>query len=139
MEYAMKIIKTAFIFMLGVYAITAMAAQDIYSFNTPFQQAQFEKLTMNLRCLVCQNQSLADSNAPLAQDLRGVIATQVKQEKSDQQIIDFLTQRYGEFILYKPPFNTSTYLLWLAPLIFVLGGGVLLLIVIRRSSRGETR
>ena len=85
-----------------------------------------QALTQQLRCLVCQNETLADSRADLAEDLRKEIREQMKAGKSDQEIIAFLTQRYGDFVLYKPPVKATTYLLWFGPFVLLLGGTLLL-------------
>jgi cytochrome c-type biogenesis protein CcmH len=99
-----------------------------YTFAIPAQQQRFYALTQELRCLVCQNQSLADSNATLAQDLRLEVAKQIQNGASDKQIKDYLVQRYGEFVLYRPRWQTSTYILWVAPwLLLVIGISGLLL------------
>lgn len=82
-------------------------------------------LTAELRCLVCQNESLADSNAPLALDLKREIAQRVAAGDSDAQIIDFLVERYGDFVTYRPPLRAGTLLLWLGPPALLLGGGLL--------------
>ena len=79
-------------------------------------------LAHELRCLVCQNQSLAESNAPLAQDLRNQIREQVAAGKSDQDVLDFMVQRYGDFVLYRPPFKASTIFLWAGPFLFLVLG-----------------
>jgi len=79
-------------------------------------------LAGELRCLVCQNQSLADSHAPLALDLREQIHQQLAQGRSEQQVVDFMVQRYGDFVLYEPPLNASTALLWFGPLLLLAGG-----------------
>jgi len=93
-----------------------------FSFSTEAQEQRFRELAAELRCLVCQNQSLADSNADLAQDLRTELYRQIVNGNSDDQIISFMTGRYGEFVLYKPRFSTKTILLWLAPfLLFIVG------------------
>ena len=83
-------------------------------------------LTAELRCLVCQNESLADSNAPLALDLKREIAQRVAAGDSDAQIIEFLVERYGDFVTYRPPLRAGTLLLWLGPPALLLGGGLLL-------------
>jgi cytochrome c-type biogenesis protein CcmH len=83
-------------------------------------------LAHELRCLVCQNQSLAESNAPLAQDLRNEIREQMAAGKSDQDVIDFMVQRYGDFVLYRPPFKASTFFLWAGPFLFLVLGFFLL-------------
>jgi len=96
------------------------AAENIYQFKNLEEQTRFEKLTTNLRCLVCQNQNIAESNAPLAADLKNQIYKKIKQQQSDQQIIKFLVDRYGDFILYQPPLKLTTLLLWFGPLLFML-------------------
>ena len=95
-------------------------------------------LEEKLRCLVCQNQTLADSNAELAGDLRREVADQVKAGKSDEQIIEYLVQRYGDFVLYDPPFRLRTLLLWLGPFaLFALAAGVLVVVLRRRRAAPE--
>ncbi len=111
----------------------AFAAEDLYTFSSPDQQQNFEALTTELRCLVCQNQNLAESNAPLAADLRGIIYRQVQQGHSQQEIRDYLVARYGNFILYRPPFNAATLGLWLGPLAVLLMGLASLQFCIRRK------
>lgn len=83
---------------------------------------RFERLLKEFRCLVCQNQDLSDSNAPLALDLRKQIYSMVKANKDDEAIAHYLTRRYGTFILFKPPFEAKTYGLWFGPLLFLLFG-----------------
>ncbi|MGW8391878.1 cytochrome c-type biogenesis protein [Pseudoduganella sp. HUAS MS19] len=89
-------------------------------------EARTMALAEELRCLVCQNQSLADSHAPLALDLRQQIRQQLAQGRSEQQVVEFMVQRYGDFVLYEPPLNASTALLWFGPLL-LLAFGVLAL------------
>src|SRR6266446_1162546 len=94
---------------------------------------RMQALTQQLRCLVCQNETLADSRADLAEDLRKEIREQMKAGKSDQEIIAFLTQRYGDFVLYKPPVKSTTYLLWFGPFVLLFAGtGVLYLYLKKR-------
>ena len=97
-------------------------AEDLYPFASPRQQAQFDHLLRELRCLVCQNQDLSDSNAPLALDLRQQVYEMVNQGQSDGEIRNYLTDRYGDFILFKPPVKALTALLWFGPLAFLLLG-----------------
>lgn len=105
-------------------------AQDIYNFANNEQQKTFNYLTENLRCLVCQNQNLADSNASLAKDLRRQIYQQILQGQSTAEIQHYLVSRYGDFILFKPPLNITTLVLWFAPFALLLFGlGILLLII----------
>lgn len=89
-------------------------------------------LTKELRCLVCQNETLADSQAPLAEDLRREIREQIKAGKTDQEILAYATQRYGDFVLYNPPVRTATYLLWFGPFVLLLGGTVFLYRYVKR-------
>lgn len=96
------------------------ATVDLYVFDNPKQERQFQKLNQNFRCLVCQNETLADSNAPLAKDLRFEIYRMIKQNKSDQEIIDYLVDRYGDFVLFKPRFAVPTLVLWLGPFIMLM-------------------
>ena len=90
--------------------------------NDPELEKRVMALSEQLRCLVCQNETLAGSQADLAEDLRGLIREQMKAGKSDKEIIAFLTARYGKFILYKPPVDPTTYLLWFGPFILLIGG-----------------
>lgn len=112
-----------------------LAAEDVYRFNTPAEQERFATLTSELRCLVCQNQTLAESNASLAADLRQQVYAHIRQGQSDREIVNYLVARYGDFILYKPPFNPMTYGLWLAPILFLLMGIFYLLFYIRKRRK----
>ena len=110
----------------------SVEASRIYPFKTTQQEAQFNHLLSELRCLVCQNQDVADSNAGLAKDFRAEVYNRVKAGESDAEIIDYLTDRYGDFILFKPRMKWMTAILWLGPFLF-LGWGVI--IFLRKSSR----
>ena len=101
----------------------------------PVIEAQVHRLSEELRCLVCQNQTLADSSAPLAEDLRNEIREMAAKGLSDQEIIDYLVARYGDFVRYRPPLKTTTALLWLGPFALLLGGGVGLIIILRQRQR----
>ncbi len=108
--------------LLSSFATTIFAEIAGFPFESDAQEQRFRDLASELRCLVCQNQSLADSNADLAQDLRSELYHQVLGGNSDDQIISFMTERYGDFILYKPRFATKTLLLWVSPiLLFIIG------------------
>ena len=113
-----------------VLMLISLAAPAVAKEAKPVEDPQIEQrmqaLTQQLRCLVCQNETLADSHADLAEDLRKEIREQMKAGKSDREIIAFLTQRYGDFVLYKPPVKATTYLLWFGPFVFLLGGTLLL-------------
>ena len=97
-------------------------ANTLYPLPTSKQRVQFEHLLKELRCLVCQNQDLADSNAGLAKDLRDQVYIMVADGRSDSEIITYLTARYGDFILFKPPVKSLTVLLWYGPILFLLLG-----------------
>jgi cytochrome c-type biogenesis protein CcmH len=106
---------------LLLFFVTASPAEIAgFPFETETQEQRFRDLSAELRCLVCQNQSLADSNAGLAQDLRSELYQQVLDGNSNDQIISFMTERYGDFILYKPRFATQTLLLWLSPILLFI-------------------
>jgi cytochrome c-type biogenesis protein CcmH len=112
--------------LLACFSISIVAKEAQSSAADPALEERVMNLSRDLRCLVCQNETLADSRADLAEDLRNQIREQMKAGKSDKEIIAFLTDRYGKFILYKPPVDPTTYLLWFGPFILLLGGLVLL-------------
>jgi len=99
-------------------------------------EARMKALAEELRCLVCQNQTIADSNAPLAQDLRGQIREQISQGRNDDQIRTYMVERYGDFVLYRPPFKATTALLWLGPFLLI-GLGLAIFVAIVRRRRAE--
>lgn len=100
------------------------AAQvEIYDFKDPVLEQRYQTLTEQLRCLVCQNQNIADSHAELAQDLRRKVYELLTKGDNDEQIVTYMTDRYGDFVLYRPPFKFKTLLLWLAPALAILLGG----------------
>jgi cytochrome c-type biogenesis protein CcmH len=103
--------------------------------DDPLVEARLKKLAVELRCLVCQNQTLADSNAPLAEDLRREVREMIVKNMSDQEIIEFLVSRYGDFVLYRPPMKTTTMLLWVGPFVLLAGGGIALVVALKRRGR----
>ena len=118
--------------------ITLTQAADIpFEFERADQEQKFKDLVIELRCLVCQNQSLADSHAPLAQDLRNEIYKMVKEETPKPQIIDFLVARYGDFVLYKPPFKNTTLLLWFGPFLLLLIAMIIAFLLVRNRGNLE--
>jgi cytochrome c-type biogenesis protein CcmH len=104
----------------------ALVAKEAQPNEDPKLEQRMRALTEQLRCLVCQNETLADSRADLAEDLRKQIREQMRAGKSDQEILAFLTQRYGDFVLYKPPVKATTYLLWFGPFILLVAGTLVL-------------
>ncbi|QFY90243.1 cytochrome c-type biogenesis protein CcmH [Magnetovirga frankeli] len=118
--------------------LAAQAAIETYDFQTPAQEALYKDLIAELRCLVCQNQNIADSNAELAQDLRRKTHELIMAGKSREEITTYMVQRYGDFVLYQPPLKPQTALLWVGPFL-ILGLGLFVLIrVIRQRSREAT-
>ena len=112
---------------------TAYEAQPLGA--NPQVEARLKTLAVELRCLVCQNQTLADSNAPLAEDLRREVREMIAKGMSDREIIDFLVQRYGDFVLYRPPWKASTTLLWLGPFLLLIAGATGLVFALRRRQK----
>lgn len=110
------------------------AADTPVEFDDPRQRERYETLLEELRCLVCQNQSLADSHADLAQDLRDEVYTMVVAGKDKQAVTDFMIARYGDFVLYKPPMKLTTLLLWFGPALLLLGA----IVIVRRTTRART-
>lgn len=101
-------------------------------------EARLKHLAVELRCLVCQNQTLADSSAPLAEDLRREVRGMIAKNMSDQEIIDFLVARYGDFVRYRPPLKATTALLWLGPFFLLVIGGTTLAVALRRRAKKLT-
>ncbi|MBH0199127.1 MAG: cytochrome c-type biogenesis protein CcmH [Nitrospira sp.] len=103
--------------------------------DDPAVEERLKHLAVELRCLVCQNQTLADSNAPLAEDLRREVREMIVKNMSDKEIIDFLVSRYGDFVLYRPPLKSTTTLLWVGPFVLLVGGGIALVVALKRRGR----
>jgi len=113
----------------------AAAVDSGQRFEDEADQARYERVIRDLRCLVCRSESIADSNAPLAADLRREVETLIRVGRSDADIYAFMTERYGDFILLKPPVAPRTWLLWAGPALFLAGGVAIVLIVVRRRVR----
>lgn len=112
---------------------SASAAIDAYEFKSEAERERYRTLVEELRCPKCQNQNIADSNAPIAMDLRREIYRMLEEGQSNEQIVEFLVARYGDFVRYKPPVNTKTLVLWYGPIVLlVIGFGVLAFILMRR-------
>ncbi len=116
------ILGVALLFSVGLTTPPAYAVLEPLKFESSSQESRYKALIAELRCLVCQNQNLADSNADLARDLRLLTYNMILSGSSDTEIVQFMVSRYGDFVLYRPPFKPSTALLWFAPLIFLAGG-----------------
>jgi cytochrome c-type biogenesis protein CcmH len=121
--------------IITLFGLQAFAIDKAPAFTDPVQQARYEKLSRELRCLVCRSETIADSNAQLATDLRRQLRELMAAGKSDQEIMKYMTDRYGDYVLYKPPVTPRTWLLWAAPALLVIGGGIVAAFVIRRKSK----
>ena len=120
-------VKKIFIVILSIYSIqffsnNSYTVEPNEILENQKQELRARNISKNIRCMVCQNQSIDESNAPLAKDLRILIRNKIKDGKKDEEIYKFLTDRYGDFILLKPPFKSNTLALWLLPFIFVVIG-----------------
>ncbi len=113
------------------------AGVEVRNFDNPKQERRYHQLVDELRCLVCQNQNLADSNSQLALDLRDKIYEMVKTNQTDQQVIDYMVNRYGEFVLYNPPLDPVTASLWLGPIILLIAGIIMLLFNIKNREKSK--
>lgn len=124
---------TLFLTLTGAMPVLAVQPDEVLP--DPALEGRARHLSRELRCMVCQNQSIDDSDAPLARDLRLLVRERLQAGDSDQQILNFLTARYGEFVLLKPPFGLHTALLWLLPAGFLAIGAFALVMLVRRSRR----
>ncbi|MBL7249240.1 cytochrome c-type biogenesis protein [Alloalcanivorax sp. C16-2] len=111
------------------------AAIDIYQFDDTAQQDRFHRLTEELRCPKCQNQSIADSDAEIARDMRERVARMIRDGRSNEEIVEFFVARYGDFVSYRPPVNERTAILWVGPVSLLILGGLGILLLARRASR----
>jgi cytochrome c-type biogenesis protein CcmH len=133
-----KLIATLAVLLLAVLAAPAAhAVQPDEIMADAAKEARARDLSRELRCMVCQNQSIDDSDAPLARDLRLLVRERIASGDSDSQVIDFLVARYGEFVLLKPRLTSHTLLLWLLPPLALLGGGLALWVFSRRRSQSS--
>ena len=134
-----RVLFCVFVFCVFVMAgSAAYAVQPDEIMSDPAKELRARNLSRELRCMVCQNQSIDDSEAPLARDLRLLVRERIASGDSDAQVIDFLVARYGEFVLLKPPLNPHTWLLWLLPPLALAGGGFALWVHSRRRTKPAT-
>lgn len=131
----MKKLSSFFLILLILPFYLYAVDKNPIEFTDQEQEQRYQALTQILRCVVCQNQSLADSNAELAQDLRDLVRNKIIEGQTDQQITEFLVERYGDFVLYNPPLQPKTYALWWGPLVLVLIAFFMLLYFIRRHAK----
>ncbi len=124
--------------LLLIVCSTPLNAIDTYTFDNPENERRFQALSSELRCLVCQNQTISASNADLAKDLRKQIYQMLRKGRSDQEIIDFMVERYGDFVLYKPPFKATTVVLWIGPFVLLIVAIGVLFRIGRHRSKPST-
>ena len=127
--------KRLILMLLFCLPLTLQAVQDIYQFDSVAEEQRFRELLVQLRCPKCQNQAISDSDAPIAQDMRQQVAEMIRAGRSDEEIVDYFVQRYGDFVSYHPPLTPQTMILWLAPLMAMAGGLLLVVLQIRRARR----
>lgn len=125
------IVLRSFLLLVLTYTSLSFAA-DVRS--NPETEARLKHLSTELRCLVCQNSTLADSDAELAQDLRNEIRTLIDSGKTDQEVVEFLVARYGDFVTFRPPVNASTALLWFGPFVMLLIGAIILIFTLKKRA-----
>ena len=138
MKYLVGLIFSLFIIVSN---FSMASSVDTYTFSKPEYETRFHAMAKILRCPKCQNQNLADSNSMISQDLRRELHRLIEEGRSDEQIIEFMVMRYGDFVLYKPKFDRVTYFLWLGPLLFAgIGISILCIVVVRqRRKRGSNK
>ena len=123
-----------FLFLIFT-SFLAVAVDTPFEFEDSKQEERYKQLVEELRCLVCQNQSLADSNADLAQDFRDKIYKKIQEGQSNSEIINYLVTRYGDFVLYKPPLKTSTFLLWFGPFALLITAVLIAVFIARQRQK----
>jgi len=130
------LIVLIFITLLIVSSYTQAVIEEV-AFSDPKQEQRYQSLIAELRCLVCQNQNLADSNAELAKDLRRRTIELINKGKSDKEILAYMRERYGDFVLYRPPFNKTTFLLWIGPFILLLLALLTIFKIVKRGNEND--
>lgn len=120
-------------FLLSVFALSAKATVDVYEFDSPAEEVRYRALVEELRCPKCQNQNLAGSDAEVAKDLRHRTWQLIRDGKTDSEIRDYLVDRYGDFITYRPPMRSSTWLLWFGPFVLLIGVAAIILWRVRQT------
>lgn len=120
-------------------ALPALAVIETYEFSSPELERRYHELSAELRCPKCQNQNIAASNAPIARDLRRLLHQQLEAGASDEEILEFMVSRYGEFVRYRPSFTGATAILWAAPILLLLTGAVTVVLLLRGRRRQAAR
>lgn len=120
--------------LILLWPVLAGAAIDVYQFESEADEQRFRELIKELRCPKCQNQAISDSDAEIAHDMRAQVADMIQRGQSDDEIVDYFVQRYGDFVSYEPPFRADTLLLWLLPVVALGGGLILVVYLVRRAA-----
>ena len=135
MSDAATLLRRALLALCLALPLAGVAKEAAPASDDPVLEARVLRLAAELRCLVCQNQTIADSHADLAQDLRNQVRDMLRQGKSEAEILAYMVQRYGDFVLYRPPVKPVTTLLWFGPAVLLIGGVIVLMLVLRRRSK----
>lgn len=130
-------LRRCYLGVLLLLAWPALAVIETYEFSDPELEARYHELSQELRCPKCQNQNIADSNAPISEDLRKLLYRQLEAGASDREILDDMVSRYGEFVRYRPSFDAKTAVLWLGPLAFLVLGGLFAFLALRGRNQGR--
>lgn len=128
-----QIKKVVIACVFSAVSFAAVAAIDVYDFDSEEKEKEFKELTLQLRCPKCQNNSIGDSNAVIATDMRAKVYELMQEGYTKQQVIDYMIERYGNFVTYQPPLNAATIILWAGPLLFLVIGGVFIVKMSRRK------
>ncbi|MEM1111791.1 MAG: cytochrome c-type biogenesis protein [Pseudomonadota bacterium] len=130
--------RLTLLLLFSLWSLDGAAVIETYEFSTPDLERRYQALSAELRCPKCQNQNIADSNAPISQDLRRLLHEQLEAGASDEEILEFMVARYGEFVRYRPEFSRATAILWLAPaVLLLLAVGVIVLLMRGRRKVAE--
>ena len=132
------LIKTFVVFCFLLKAQISFAAIEVHEFDNEIDRQRYQTFIDEMRCPKCQNQNLAGTNSPVAADLRNELVLMIKAGKSDQEIVNFMVERYGEFILYRPRLSPATIFLWAAPVLMLVFGALLLWLIVRKRRRLAT-
>ncbi|MCV2401358.1 cytochrome c-type biogenesis protein CcmH [Marinomonas sp. C2222] len=138
MSHLYKCLAFSCLFLITLFAVNSMA-EELLTFRSELNQTRYQSLVEELRCPKCQNQNLADSNSSIAIDLRKQVYLMIESGKSDQEIVDYMVARYGEFVLYRPSYSSATYLLWYGPFAFlVLGLMAFIMVLVTNKKKVRT-
>ncbi len=132
------LLRCCYLGLLLGSSVSALAAIDVHEFANDVERERYQSFIDEMRCPKCQNQNLSGSDSPIATDLRNQLYSMIKDGRSDKEIVDFMVERYGEFILYRPRLSPSTILLWALPGLLLLLGGVVLALIVRKRRMANT-